>query len=117
MTVLIRGMEMPVTCCQCKEMVYNPEIKWEQAGKEEEGGWVCLLTGELIDNTKREEHCPLIEVPTPHGRLIDADAFDSIKYEIPTTLSQRYEQGFHDGVNYVQHLIIDAPTVIEAEEG
>ena len=98
MSILIKGMEMPVTCCQCKEMVYNPEIKWEQAGKEEEGGWVCLLTGELIDNTKREEHCPLIEVPTPHGRLIDADAY----IELTGWL--------------MAFVLRDAPTVIEAEE-
>ena len=46
------------------------------------------------------EHCPLIEVPTPHGRLIDADAIQDYNVE---TFGQRL-------------LIIDtAPTVIEAE--
>ena len=114
MTILIKGMEMPVTCCQCKEMVYNPEIKWEQAGKEEEGGWVCLLTGELIDNTKREEHCPLIEVPTPHGRLVDA-------YEAVMLLQKYYDR---IGEPLKEHAIgecimiikDDVPTIIEAEE-
>lgn len=105
MSVLIKGMEMPITCCQCKLMVYNPEIKWEQAGREECGGWVCLLTGELIDNTKREEHCSLVEVPTPHGRLIDADEF--------------HQQA---GLTDYNELYMDLdefkafPTVIEAEE-
>ena len=47
------------------------------------------------------QHCPLIEVPTPHGRLIDADAIQDYNVE---TFGQRL-------------LIIDtAPTVIEAEE-
>lgn len=108
MTILIKGMEMPVTCCQCKEMVYNPEIKWEQAGKEEEGGWVCLLTGELIDNTKREEHCPLVEVPTPHGRLIDAD--ELIKHD------HQYYEYLSDDFYVLVRDIENAPTVIEAEE-
>ena len=111
MTILIKGMEMPVTCCQCKEMVYNPEIKWEQAGKEEEGGWVCLLTGELIDNTKREEHCPLIEVPTPHGRLLDADAIFEQWYQL------NFDRKISDGtLAYWNVLLGEAPTVIEAEE-
>lgn len=58
--MLIRGMAEPETCVQCKLMVYNPELVWDDAGKETVGAWVCLLTGELIDNTKREEHCPLV---------------------------------------------------------
>ena len=44
--------------------------------------------------------CPLIDIPTPHGRLIDADAIQDYNVE---TFGQRL-------------LIIDtAPTVIEAE--
>ena len=55
-----------------------------------------------IDTTKaRADFCPLIEVPTPHGRLIDADAIQDYNVE---TFGQRL-------------LIIDtAPTVIEAED-
>ena len=106
MSVLVKGMEMPITCCQCKLMVYNPEIKWEQAGREECGAWVCLLTGELIDNTKREEHCPLIEVPTPHGRLIDADAL----------LKDVHKMHYGNGGLLTEGQIETAPTVIEAEE-
>lgn len=116
MSILIKGMEMPVTCCQCKEMVYNPEIKWEQAGKEEEGGWVCLLTGELIDNTKREEHCPLIEVPTPHGRLIDADDFDSRIRAAGGLADEELTDDFKDGVLSVLTLMKTQNTVIEAEK-
>ena len=49
----------------------------------------------------RPDWCPLIEVPTPHGRLIDADAIQDYNVE---TFGQRL-------------LIIDtAPTVIEAED-
>ena len=73
MSILIKGMEMPTTCCHCKLMVYNHELVWDDAGTERTGAWVCLLTGELIDNTKREEHCPLIPVP-PHGDLVERKA-------------------------------------------
>ena len=73
MSVLIK-MEMPTTCCNCDFMAFNPEILWEDAMGEQRGAYVCKRTGELIDNTKREDHCPLIEVKR-HGRLIDADEF------------------------------------------
>jgi hypothetical protein len=73
MSILIKGMEMPVTCCHCPLMGYDPEIEWDDGGRETQGEYICVITHELIDNTKREEHCPLVLVP-PHGRLIDADA-------------------------------------------
>ena len=56
-------------------------------------------------NDWKYEKCPLVEVPTPHGRLIDADALD-------------YKLGASDRDIYVRcTLEEDAPTVIEAEEG
>ena len=114
MTVLIKGIEMPITCCHCYLMDYNSEIKWEQSGRREQGGWICLLTKELIDNTKREEHCPLIEVPTPHGRLIDADKlFKLVKAEWNPYGKPTIE--YEDGLRALK-LIADARVIIEAEE-
>ena len=75
MSILIKGMEMPTTCCHCKLMVCNPELVWDDAGVERTGTWVCLLTGELIDNTKCEEHCPLVPVPDHRG-LFDVGQFE-----------------------------------------
>ena len=46
----------------------------------------------------RPDWCPLIEVPTPHGRLIDADNI------------------YIDGEGYFWFSENEAPTVIEAEE-
>ena len=61
----------------------------------------CRLQDKSWESFEEQyEHCPLIEVPTPHGRLIDADAIQDYNVE---TFGQRL-------------LIIDtAPTVIEAE--
>ena len=53
MDILIKGMEMPKNC-----------------------GW-CPLRASCVHRIYMEcrpEYCPLIEVPEPHGRLIDADA-------------------------------------------
>ena len=44
-----------------------------------------------------------IQIPTPHGRLIDADV---IKNEL----------GVSDEDIYVSEILTDAPTIIEAEE-
>ena len=67
MCVLIKGMEMPKGCHDCQFMEYSGAC-----------GNHCGLTREFngdidLEEERREEHCPLIELP-PHGRLIDADA-------------------------------------------
>ena len=77
MSVLIKGMKMPKNCEDCRF--------------EDFGG--CMF------RVKRSD-CPLVEVPTPHGRLIDADE-----------LLLRSVSGTE-----IYH-ISAAPTIIEAEEG
>lgn len=61
------------------------------------------------------DFCPIVHVQSPHGRLTDADAFESIKYELPDG-QKAFNRGFHSGVQYVQRLIMDAPTIIEGED-
>jgi len=68
MSIIIKGMEMPTTCCDCKLIFFDETRKWEQMT----GAYVCQMTGKVIWNTRRGDDCPLIELP-PHGRLIDAD--------------------------------------------
>lgn len=59
MSVIVKGMEMPIKCAKCPiadisaEYYFCEKIDW--FGKE------------------RPSDCPLIEILTPHGRLIDAD--------------------------------------------
>lgn len=62
--------------------------------------------------------CPLIEIPTPHGRLIDADKLRAIlrrwtedewnQKASPVSWAYAYED--------LIDLIDDAPTILEAEE-
>lgn len=63
----IPEMVMPATCCHCPLVGYDPDIKWLDDGKESIGAYRCLITGELIDNTKREDHCPLEETEDTNG--------------------------------------------------
>ena len=93
----------------------------------------CRLQDKSWESFEEQyEHCPLIEVPTPHGRLIDADAHIlEIRKQYCKDCSRRkgikngkmkflYEIGgvvcraceIEDMLNELD----DAPTVIEAEE-
>ena len=69
MGVYIKDMEMPKCCAECVVLHDN-------------GNWLtCLITHEprgymFPDTEERMSNCPLIPVP-PHGRLIDADAFEA----------------------------------------
>ena len=65
MSILIKDMEMPETCEECSFHCYHSD-----------GEYVCVATPLFypmnLANSKgiRKDWCPLVEVPTPHGRLI-----------------------------------------------
>ena len=93
MSILIRGMEMPKNCKECDLYI--------------EGA--CYAKGyrdyrRIMDKSKPDD-CPLIELP-PHGRLGDLDKLYAMVNE-----ADDYGADIAD----VLRLIIDAPTVIEAE--
>ena len=65
MSVLIKDMEMPQKCGQCN--LYHAEHPMH-----------CMVveghrTVGAPYGMPRPDWCPLVEIPTPHGRLIDAD--------------------------------------------
>ena len=67
MSVIVRGMGMPQKCGQCN--LYHAEHPMH-----------CMVveghrTVGAPYGMPRPDWCPLIEIPTPHGRLIDADNF------------------------------------------
>ena len=64
MSVLIKSMKMPTSCAMCG---VRPEAK-------------CFVNYKwLLEHPafyeERLSDCPLIEIPTPHGALIDMDDF------------------------------------------
>lgn len=99
MSILIKEMAMPETCDDCPFHVYHSHHEY-----------VCKATPMLypmnLANSKgiRKNWCPLVEVKTPHGDLIDRD-----ELFIPALSSS------HDN-EMVCDIISDAPTVIEAED-
>ena len=93
MTLLIKGMEMPMVCDDCwalDEYGDYPRCRIT----EEQRGYNFRI------REQRMEHCPLIEVPTPHGRLIDADKMED-----------EYKKKYGVSICFG-----GVPTVIEAED-
>ena len=77
----------------------------------------CLFTKKTSNwgLTTRPSDCPLIEVPTPHGRLIDADAFDERVRVAGGISEEELTEDFKDGVQTVLYMLSKQPTIIEAE--
>lgn len=105
MSVLIKGMEMPKNCMECAIKTWT-----------EDEGYVCPFSGIMALNIGIQNDCPLVEVPTPHGRLFDAD-------ELKKALDERFDEmrnmypsiRFGPGWMLASSVIVHSPTVIEAE--
>lgn len=73
MSVIVKGMEMPYGCTDCDfcggiimpDGIYCCDCPTEAShGKN---------ISDAINNDARADFCPLVEIPTPHGRLGDLD--------------------------------------------
>lgn len=110
MSILIRGMEMPLYCRECP--CANDAVR------------ICKATGKYIPMTGPVRFCPLTEVP-PHGRLIDADALMKEFEKAQRTMQQHgqeYSCSFMSSSQEistewycVEDMVENAPTIIEAE--
>ena len=103
MGVYIKGMEMPQCCGDC-HIGFCKQIGCE------------LYIG--FDNyaTSRHPDCPISNITTPHGRLIDAD---ELQRQFERMANEEWNKNiavsaascFDDAAVIVE----DAPTIIEAE--
>jgi len=89
MSILIKGMEMPKSCGNCFFDTHCDKWRLRNWG------------------APPPDDCPLVSVPTPHGRLIDENALlKGCGYIIA------------DGMACIPvKYIANAPTIIPAEEG
>lgn len=95
MSILIKGMKMPKSCDSCDLIQFDDEELEAHCPLSPYYRW----RGTPPDY--KPEGCPLVEVPTPHGRLIDAD-----------------EYGANYIINYDKSplkVLEITPTIIEAE--
>ena len=96
MSVLIKGMEMPTCCEECRLWVDRWCYATEERGYEE--GMV----------RKKPDWCPLVEVPK-HGRLIDADKMVGVLLTV--------DPQFEGMIKWSITVVEAQPTIIEAEGG
>jgi len=62
--------KMPLRCFECGHISLSTMA-----------GYGCKIAHKSLEsepgiNVRRPDWCPLVEIPTPHGRLIDADALN-----------------------------------------
>ena len=95
MSVLIKNMEMLENCDKCRFQsalkLYCDAMPYNFCGN--------------TDDIERPDWCPLISIPTPHGRLIDADK-----------LANETFYGATSAPYITYRKFVNAPTVIEAED-
>ena len=106
MSVFIKGMDMPVDCRDCRLMDFDTD-----SGKT----WCSPADAILAEDWNpipfngRPDWCPLVEVKTPHGDLIDRDNAYNVM------LNEMCGTGFQGKASYVLKSELYTPTVIEAE--
>lgn len=101
MSVLIKDMDKPKACRDCPFMT---------------GGWCRVWSDDETKLTdanlliEKPDWCPLVEIPTPHGRLGDLDELKS---------RFRHSEGDSDvdsaWISTIRRFITQADIIIEAE--
>ncbi len=114
MSILIKGMEMPKNCNECKFGTWSNLHQTAACKRHDFEPCFKDHSREYMD--KRADFCPLVEVPAPHGDLIDRDALNIGEYEREDDDGGTLEISI-GGLLSLYHKVIDAPTVIEAEDG
>ena len=72
MGIYIKDMEMPKSCDSCRLMMLTDT----NCAPELYCGCPIVFKAHPQGKDHRPDYCPLVPVP-PHGRLIDADAFEA----------------------------------------
>lgn len=110
MSVYIKGMKKPENCLGC---VFSHVDETTDDRGYPVLKYTCIATklnSESINTLYR--YCPMIDVPTPHGRLVDADDLCTSHYNVN-------RNGDITGVWYgcTEKQLEDALTVIPADIG
>lgn len=110
MSVLIKGIEMPKSCWQCQFLAgYSYDGLCKAANRwlddDDYFDWYQYPEGDI--DTIKPINCPLVEIPTPHGRLIDADALVKSMRDFSYMWGERMNDEW----------VGEAPTIIESETG
>ena len=109
MSVLIKGMNMPKDCRECRLNDFSMYTGDTWCGV---SGGVLAKNFKAIGFDGRPDWCPLVEVKTPHGRLTD----ESVVLEmIRKNMGIKSLEFLYNAEKSVVNQIVHAPTVIDAE--
>ena len=99
MSVVVRGMEVPKRCQNCRI-----------GETDETGDAYCLLLDEWADREDYEPlpNCPLLPLPDGHGDLIDRDAV-----QIPSGNGLTWE-GMIESIVFAR-MLSNQPVIVSAE--
>jgi len=121
MGVYIPNMEKPRVCGLCPSYhLVNKPIPWDGPIEYDPNDYVvpyCVILEKDIDNIRAvRDDCPLIEIPTPHGRLIDEnDVKAKCVNEVFDKMGTVAITETYFGDEWADD-ICDIPTIIEAED-
>ena len=116
MSVIVKNMEMPERCGRCFF------VRWSNL---HQTAWCTLAQEACFEDfsrdykNRRADFCPLVEIPTPHGRLIDKD---KLRHELFVNFNGE-RIPFYDCDNFptkiayrdLHSILAEQKTVIEAE--
>ena len=111
--VFIKGMDMPVTCCHCAFMYFDPDAT--NSNNRKPGSYLCSFTKEEIWNTQRDPNCPIIPVPD-HGDLIDRDKLMGGKLPNNRVYQGDKRISYPPTVLQILDSVSKAPTIIPADK-
>ena len=106
MSVIVNGMKMPQRCLNCPF-----EERYSDANYHCLANRGAVIEFDLFGNGK---NCPLVEIKTPHGRLIDADANVAVLNKVLEEVESACQRSL---LSYAAAIMKECPTIIEAEEG
>ena len=116
MSILIKDMEMPSCCGGCGFSDWSNMHQTLSCSKHYFEPCFTDHSKEYMD--KRADFCPLVEIPEPHGRLIDElRVIDAIHERLEVLRTHEVFMRKHGDIDLlgVMPYIAKIPTVIEAE--
>ena len=113
MSVLIKGLKMPKECRECKMLTYYSTSGCSMCDIAEKA---LARNFKPIPFDGRPDWCPLVEIPEPHGTLIDRDALNIGEYEREDDDTGTLEISL-GGLLEVYHRVKDAPAIIARKDG
>lgn len=120
MSVLIKNIKIPESCAECRFCVngFTDAAPVYECACESYENVSVLVDDHGKPFGLRPDWCPLVEVPTPHGRLGDLDKLWDRMYNYIDNEGAKFPFGDNDFMIHRDsacELVEDAHTIIEAE--